>query len=120
MTVCDNLLKMNEYILYTTEGETIAPDKEVEIENCQVLGRIQAKNAEQAKQLLVQENPWIEEAGFDTTEIVVRQLLTEAQKADIKAIVDYLSEGRYENLQEMHSSEEYVYRIIKRLKSCCE
>lgn len=29
---------MNEYIIYTTEGHTIAPNENVEVENCQVLG----------------------------------------------------------------------------------
>ena len=35
------------------EGDTIAPYEDVEIENCQVLGCIQAENIEQAKQLLL-------------------------------------------------------------------
>ncbi len=111
---------MNEYIFYTTEGETIAPDEDVEVDNCQVLGRIKARNAEQAMQLLLQENPWIEEAGFDTAGIIVEQLLTEEQKADIKAIVDYLWEDEHKHFQELHYPKEHVYRIINRLRSSCE
>ena len=29
---------MNEYIIYTAEGYTIAPNENVEVENCQMLG----------------------------------------------------------------------------------
>ncbi len=111
---------MNEYIFYTTKGETIAPDEEVEIANCQVLGCAQAKNVEQAKQLLLQENPWIEESGFDTSGIMVRQLLTEEQKADIKAIVDYLWEDEHRHYQELNYPKKHIFRVIKRLRSSCE
>ncbi len=111
---------MNEYIFYTTEGETIAPNEEVEIENCQVLGRIQARNAEHAKQLLAQKNPWIEEAGFDMSDIIVKQLFTEEQKADIKAMVDYLWEDEHKHFQELHYPKEHIYRIIKCMRSSYE
>ena len=39
---------MNEYIIYTTEGYTEAPNENVEIENCQVLGRVSGDNQENA------------------------------------------------------------------------
>ena len=31
--------RMKEYIIYTTEGTTYAPNETVEIDNCQILGR---------------------------------------------------------------------------------
>ena len=111
---------MNEYIFYTMEGDTIAPYEDVEIENCQVLGRIQAKNIEQAKQLLLKENQWIEDAGFDTSGIIVKQIFTDKQKADIKAIVDYLWEEKHKHFQELHYPKTHIYRIIKRLRSSYE
>lgn len=111
---------MNEYIFYTMEGETIAPYENVEIENSQVLGRIQAKNIEQAKQLLLKESPWIEDAGFDTSGIIVKQIFTEEQKADIKAIVDYLWEDEHKHFQEFHYPKTHIYRIIKRLRNSYE
>lgn len=78
------------------------------------------KNVKIAKQSLLQENPWFKEAGFDTTNIIVKQLLTEEQKADIKAVVDYLWEDEHKHFQEWHYPKEHIYRIIKRLKSSYE
>ncbi|MBQ3324794.1 MAG: hypothetical protein IJG81_08135 [Muribaculaceae bacterium] len=67
---------MNEYIIYTTEGHTIAPNETVEVENCQVLGCTYGKNASEAQDNLVKENPWITEAGFHKSEFIVKQLQT--------------------------------------------
>ena len=79
---------MAEYIFYTDEGYTQDPNGN-EIENCQVIGSAFSENKEEAKTNLLRENPWIEKSGFDTKRFVVRQLLTEEQKSDIKAVVDY-------------------------------
>lgn len=67
---------MNEYIIYTTEGHTIAPNEDVEVENCQVLGRAFGNNPEEAKHNLMKENPWIAVAGFMESEFIVEQLMT--------------------------------------------
>lgn len=65
---------MSEYIIYTTEGHTIAPNENIEIENCQVLGIAKGKDKEEAKDNLLKENPWITEAGFYRSEFIIRQL----------------------------------------------
>lgn len=65
---------MNEYIIYTIEGHTIAPNENFEIENCQVLGIAKGKNNVEAKDNLLNENPWITEAGFAPSEFIIRQL----------------------------------------------
>ncbi len=109
---------MSEYIFYTTEGFTQDPN-ENNIENCQVLGRAFGKNAKEARCNLLKENPWIEEAGFDTTDLIVKQLLTEEQKADIKAVVDYIWKDEPKHFQEEHYPKNHIYRILKRLKSSC-
>lgn len=67
---------MNEYIIYTTEGYTISPNENVEVENCQLLGCAFGKNAAEAQDNLIKENPWITEAGFHESEFIVRQLQT--------------------------------------------
>ena len=67
---------MNEYIIYTTEGYTIAPNEDVEVENCQVLGIAKGKDKQDATEHLLKENPWIVEAGFDPAEFIIRQLTT--------------------------------------------
>ena len=70
---------MNEYIIYTTEGYTIAPNEDVEVENCQVLGCVCGNNAAEAEDNLLKENPWIAEAGFNRSEFIVRQLLSDSE-----------------------------------------
>ena len=67
---------MNEYIIYTTEGHTIAPNEDVEVENCQVLGIAKGKDKAEAIANLLRENPWISKAGFAPTEYIIRQLVS--------------------------------------------
>ncbi len=110
---------MSEYIFYTTEGFTQDPNGN-DVENCQVLGKACGKNAEEAKRSLLKENPWIEEVEFDTTKLIVKQLLTKEQKDDIKAIVDYLWENEHKHFQELHYPRRHIFRILKRLKNSCE
>ncbi len=109
---------MNEYLFYTTEGETFAPNEDVAVDNCQILGRIEAENAHQAKDKLLLENTWIEEAGFDASEIFVQQTITKAQKADIKNLLDYLwidEEKHYEETTREEKSK-HILNTLKRLK----
>lgn len=68
---------MKEYLIYTPEGYTVAPNKDVEVENCQVLGRAFGSNPNEAKDNLMKDNPWIEVAGFNRSEFIVEQLFTE-------------------------------------------
>lgn len=110
---------MAEYIFYTNEGFTQDP-KGNEIENCQVLGRAFGENEEEAKYNLLKENPWIKEAGFDVTRFIIKQLLTEEQKSDIKDVVDYLWEAEQKHFQELHYPQKHIYRTIKRLKDSCD
>lgn len=67
---------MNEYIFYTTEGFTVAPNQNVEIDNCQILGFVNATSLSEAKRLLVKDNPWISAAGFTMDKIMAKQVLT--------------------------------------------
>ena len=65
---------MNRYIIYTTEGYTIAPKENNEKENCQMLGEACGNNPDEAKENLLKDNPWIIEAGFSPEEFIIRQL----------------------------------------------
>ncbi|MBQ6190322.1 MAG: hypothetical protein IJK45_09145 [Bacteroidaceae bacterium] len=65
---------MNEYIFYTTEGYTIAPNEEIQLDNCQVLGFAMGDNVKEATEHLLKENLWIIEAGFNAESFIVRQL----------------------------------------------
>jgi len=66
---------MTEYIFYTTEGFTLAPDGE-NIENCQLLGRAYGKDKHQALENLIKENPWIEKRGFEPNKAICKELAT--------------------------------------------
>ena len=66
---------MNEYIFYTPEGYTVAPNENVEVENCQMLGTAKGKDEHEARSNLLKENSWIAEAGFNSTEFFYRQII---------------------------------------------
>ena len=75
---------MNEYIFYTTEGQTLAPNPDYSIENCQVLGKARGETLEIAKRNLFRDNPWIEEAGYSSKCIMAEQILTEELRKKYK------------------------------------
>ena len=66
---------MNEYIIFTTEGYTEAPNN-VEVNNCQLLGKTKGKNNEEAVNNLLKENAWISECGFSKESFIVEQIVT--------------------------------------------
>lgn len=110
---------MNEYLIYTTEGFTQSPD-EIDIENCQILGRIIAENKNQAKELLKKENPWIEEIGFDIENAFVQQVLSKENKEDLKKLLDYLWDDEKSNFEEDNYSQDHIFRTMSKLKQLCE
>lgn len=67
---------MNEYIIYTKEGYTIAPNNDIDVENCQVLGCVRGNDATEAQDKLLRENSWIIEAGFLRSEFIIKQIQT--------------------------------------------
>ena len=81
---------MNKYIFFTTEGTTYPPIEGKEVDNCQLLGRAYGQTPEEAKCNLLKDNPWIEEAGFDSDCIIAEQILTEEQRKDIQTLVEGL------------------------------
>lgn len=71
---------MNEYLFYTIEGYTSPPLETKAVENCQLLGRAKGRNQTEARQYLLDENPWIDEAGFDIQSAIAQQIIAEKQK----------------------------------------
>lgn len=67
---------MAEYLFYTTEGYTHAPDG-CEIDNCQILGQAQGNTPAEALRCLLNENPWIEEHHYDPAAIVACRIVEE-------------------------------------------
>ncbi len=66
---------MSKYIFYTAEGYTCAPNKNHEVENCQVLGTAMGKDNSEAQNNLLKDNPWILEAGFSPSKFIVREII---------------------------------------------
>ena len=64
---------MAEYIFYTTEGYTQAPDGE-HIENCQLLGITCGNNKNEALYNLLKENSWIKERSFNPSKVTCKKL----------------------------------------------
>ena len=106
----------NEYIFYTTEGQTYAPNDSIEVENCQVLGTASGRNESEAQENLLNENPWITEAGFDSAEFLVRQILTNEQRNDINVLIDYLWADEERHFEESEDKENHIFNVLKRLK----
>jgi len=78
---------MTEYIFYTTEGFTQAPDGD-DIENCQLLGRAYGKDKNDALSNLLNKNPWIKERGFEPFEAICKEL---ASTANAEAKLSFLT-----------------------------
>jgi len=66
---------MKEFIFYTAEGFTQAPNGE-DIENCQLLGCACGKDRDDALNNLLKENPWIVESGFEPREAICKELVS--------------------------------------------
>ena len=112
-----NACPMNEYIIFTTEGHTIAPNENIEVENCQMLGRVRGNNPKEAKDNLLKENPWITEAGFDSSEFIVEQLLSDDEREAIKEVLDYLWDDEERHYEESGKPDNHIFPVLKRLKS---
>lgn len=107
---------MNEYIFYTDEGHTDAPNEDVEIENCQVIGRAFGRTEDEARENLLKENLWILEAGFSTNEFIVKQLLTDEMRNDISRIVEWLFASDNVCIDVNDNNDNSVFNALRRLK----
>lgn len=67
------IMIMSEYIFYTTEGFTQAPDGE-SIENCQLLGIACGVDENDALDNLLKQNLWIVKRGYNPSEISYKRL----------------------------------------------
>lgn len=66
---------MKKYIILTSEGRTIAPNENVEVNNLQVLGIVEnVNNEDEAIVKLLRENTWIIDAEFNVFDFIIYQL----------------------------------------------
>lgn len=67
---------MKKFIIVTPEGNTIAPNKEILVNNMQVLGIVENVNDEnEAVVRLLKENDWIIDAEYNIAEFIFYELL---------------------------------------------
>lgn len=64
---------MNKYLLYTTQGYCEDPNGE-EIDNCQYLGRVAARDEDEAVEKFFNEHPWVSDSGYTKSGVIVAQL----------------------------------------------
>ena len=107
---------MNEYIFYTSEGHTCAPNEYYEVDNCQVIGKVFGRTQDDALKNLLKDNDWIDKANFNHQEFVGKQILTEELRNDIKVLVDYLNSSRGRYFKECIEKGNNISSVIKRLK----
>ena len=67
---------MKKFIIVTPEGNTIAPNKEILVNNMQALGIVENVNNEnEAVVKLLKENDWIIDAEYNIAEFILFELL---------------------------------------------
>ena len=106
----------NEYIFYTTEGHTDAPNDSIKVENFQVLGIVRGNNENEAQKKLLNENHWITEAGFDPAVFLVRQIVTNELRNDINVLFDYMCADKEHLFEESKDKDKQILNVLKRLK----
>lgn len=107
---------MNEYIYYTIEGQTEAPNVSFEVNNCQVIGIVSGNTSNEAFNNLLNENNWIEKAGFDQEKILVKQILNKELRDEIKTLVDFIHTIEENHFKECCEKKNHILNAIKRLE----
>lgn len=64
---------MNKYLLYTDEGYCQDPNG-ADIDNCQYLGRVTARDEDEAVDKFFNEHLWVSESGYSKDGVIVAQL----------------------------------------------
>lgn len=105
---------MKKYIFYTYEGHTIAPNNNP-LDSMQILGFEEATTHEKALNILLKNNPWIVENGFDTNKILYLDMLNSELELLINNVVEYLWHDEKKHYEE-ESNENHIYNTLLQLK----
>ena len=89
---------MKTFIFISPEGVCFSPDDNV-MENLQVMGTVEnVPNKKTALKVLLEENRWIEQSGYDTEEFICLELHNASKKLNAKNIsVNDCLEAIYNN-----------------------
>ena len=96
---------MKEYIFFTTEGFTEAPNEAITIDNCQVIGRANGDNEKDALKNLITDNAWILEAGFDTSKFIIEQIITDDLRQKVVSLMSWILSNDTFACQNAHVNE---------------
>ena len=66
---------------------------------------------------LMVNSKWIEELGFDIDKSICKQILTEENKKDIRAIVNFFNTDEYKNLSFENGEADSLSGVLKRLSN---
>ena len=105
---------MKHYVFYTFEGYTESPTGQ-SVENIQLLGFEKGRTGKQAKENLINSCKWIEEMGFDKSEIESKQLLDDELRDMIKTLVDYNWDSEKRHYEE-DPTENHIFLVLEKLK----
>ena len=109
---------MKEFIFYTLEGYTESPTGK-SVENIQILGFEEGSSIKEAKERLIEKEPWIIEDGFIKQEIIGKQLLDDKTKNLIKKLISYNWENEQKHYEE-NPIPNHIFLILKELNNIIE
>lgn len=81
-----------------------------------MLARIDAPDRDAAKNLLSNNNSWINDCKFNPDVCIIDQVITKSQLSDIKSIVKYLWNDANRTFEEEGRPENHILMVIKRLR----
>jgi len=107
---------MAQFIFYTFEGSTIAPNNE-DVENLQILGIESGLHANDALEKLLTDNKWIEKSGFSKNKIKSHVIVSVSFQNDVQTLIDYLWNDEERHFEESEQNDNHIFKILQRLKN---
>lgn len=105
---------MKTFIFYTMQGYTESPSGKC-VENVQMLGRARGNNVVEARNNLINENPWITSVGFIPENIFAEQVIDKELRNNIRTVVEYLWRDEKKHYEE-DRCEDHIFNTLKKLK----
>ena len=106
---------MKKFVFYTFEGYTESPTGKT-VENIQILGFENGQSEAVARNVLLKNNKWIIDSGFNQNKIVGQQLLDDELKGDINKLLDYNWEAEEKHYEE-NEEKNHIFLVLKKIKS---
>jgi hypothetical protein len=106
---------MAQFIFYTFEGNTIAPNN-TDVENLQILGIENGLCSNDALEKLLTNNKWIEKSGFSKDKIKNYAIVSASFQNDVQTMIDYLWNDEKRHFEESGHRDNHIFRVLQRLK----